>query len=118
PDADNLAARCAPPVPGAPRLDPALVPALVGRPPVDRLQRIDEELDLHLLELAGPEDEIAGRDLVAKGLADLGDPKRQLQPHRLQYVVEVDEDALRRFRPQVRDLRAFRDGAHAWLADQ
>jgi hypothetical protein len=30
-------------------------------------------LDLHLLELAGAEDEVARGDLVAEGLADLGD---------------------------------------------
>ena len=38
----------------------------------------DEVLHLHLLELAHPEDEVAGRDLVAERLADLGDAERQL----------------------------------------
>ena len=54
-------------------VDPVLVPLLVGA-------RLAEELQLHLLELAGAEDEVARRDLVAEGLADLADaegrPKR------------------------------------------
>jgi hypothetical protein len=50
---------------------PPLEPLLVGA-------RLDEELHLHLLELAGPEDEVAGRDLVAERLPDLGDAERDL----------------------------------------
>src|SRR5207247_901631 len=82
--------------------DPAVVPGLVGRPALEPVVRVDEELDLHLLELARAEDEVAGRDLVAKGLADLRDAERQLAPRGLQHVVEVDEDALRRLGPEVR----------------
>ena len=37
-----------------------------------------EELELHLLELARAEHEVAGRDLVAEGLADLRDAERRL----------------------------------------
>src|SRR5262249_11863154 len=50
-------------------LEPVLEPllSLGGR---------DEVLHLHLLELARTEDEVAGRDLVAKRLADLRDSKR------------------------------------------
>jgi len=47
-------------------LDPAVVPVLVGRPPLHRLVGVDEVLDLHLLELARPEDEVARGDLVGK----------------------------------------------------
>ena len=67
---------------------PVLVPlrALGGR---------HEELELHLLELAGAEDEVAGRDLVAEALADLGDAERRLLAAGLQHVDEVDEHALR-----------------------
>src|SRR5438132_5876341 len=68
-----------------------------------------EVLHLHLLELARPKDEVAGRDLVAKGLADLGDPKRQLPPRRLLDVLEVHEDRLRRLRPEPRDGRGVLD---------
>ena len=61
----------------------ALVPgAALGQPLLERrrgrLVRPDEVLHLHLLELAHPEDEVAGADLVAERLADLGDPERQL----------------------------------------
>ena len=74
--------------------EPVLVPLLVGA-------GLDEELHLHLLELAGAEDEVARRDLVAEALADLRDAERRLAPRRVQHVEEVDEDALRGLRPQV-----------------
>src|SRR6185369_12748242 len=92
-----------------------IVPVLVGGSAVDHLVRVDEELDLHLLELARPEDEVARRDLVAKGLADLGDTERELAPRRLQHVVEVHEDALGRLRSQVGDGRVLFHRAHERL---
>ena len=55
--------------------DPVLVPLLVGA-------GLDEELHLHLLELAGAEDEVARRDLVAERLADLADAERRLLARR------------------------------------
>src|SRR5271155_3185810 len=60
-----------------------------------------EELHLHLLELACPEDEVAGGYLVAERLPDLRDPERGLLAGELQHVLEVDEDALRGLRAQV-----------------
>ena len=85
-------------VPAHPLVHPVLVPlaGVVGR---------DEELHLHLLELARAEDEVARRDLVAERLADLGDPERRLLARELKDVLEVDEDALGGLRPQV-DLGA------------
>ena len=59
-------------VPVEPFADPVLEPPVVG-------PRLDEELHLHLLELPGPEDEVAGRDLVAERLPDLGHPEGHLQ---------------------------------------
>ena len=86
-------------VPALALLDPGPVPTLgVGRR--------HEELHLHLLELAGAEDEVAGGDLVAEGLADLGDAERRLLAGEAEHVLEVDEDPLRGLRPQV-DLRAL-----------
>ena len=74
------------------------VPALALREPVLEpragLVRRDEVLHLHLLELARAKDEVAGGDLVAKGLADLGDPERRPAARELQHVLEVDEDPL------------------------
>src|SRR3954468_4417071 len=66
--------------------------------------RLDEELHLHLLEFTSSEDEVAGRDLVAERLSDLGNAEWHLLPHRLLDVQEVDVDTLRRFRTQ-KDLR-------------
>ena len=55
-------------------------PVVAERAPVvEPLQvgaRLAEELQLHLLELADAEDEVARRDLVAEGLADLADAER------------------------------------------
>jgi hypothetical protein len=81
-------------VPGGAVVDPPLVPRLV-------LAGLDEVLHLHLLELACAEDEVAGRDLVAERLADLGDAERRLAARRVHDVEEVEEDALRGLRPQV-----------------
>ena len=61
----------------------------------------DEELHLHLLELAGAEDEVAGRDLVAERLAGLGDAERWLHAGGVRDVEVVDEDALRGLGAQV-----------------
>ena len=73
--------------------------------PLRRLVGRHEVLHLHLLELARAEDEVAGRDLVAKRLADLGDAERRLLARELEDVLEVDEDPLRRLGAQV-GLRA------------
>src|SRR5262249_25008923 len=105
-------------IPGQTVLDPALVPVLVGGPAFHRVVRVDEVLDLHLLELAGPEDEVARRDLVAEGLADLADTERQLPPRGLEDVVEVHEDALRCLRPEVGEGGVLLDGAHERLEHQ
>jgi hypothetical protein len=81
-------------VPGEPGLAPVVVP-------VRRLLRRYEELHLHLLELARPEDPVLGRDLVAEALADLGDPERRLLARGLQDLCEVGEHALGRLRTQI-----------------
>ena len=57
------------------RLQPVLVPFLVGA-------WLDEELHLHLLELARAEDEVARGDLVTERLADLADAERRLLARR------------------------------------
>src|SRR6185295_10017239 len=77
-----------------------------------------EELHLHLLELAGAEDEVARGDLVAERLPDLRDPEGRLLAREGHHVLEVDEDALRRLRAQV-DLGALaRDRADVGLEHQ
>src|SRR5438876_864776 len=60
-----------------------------------------KELDLHLFEFAAAERVIARIDLVAEGLADLGDAKRQLQPRAIKDIPIVGEDSLGRLRAQV-----------------
>src|SRR5690606_40871600 len=84
---------------GAPVLEPG-----VG------LLRRHEVLELHLLELARPEDEVAGGDLVAERLAHLGDAERRPLAGGLEHVAEVDEHALRRLRPQVDLVAGALDG--------
>lgn len=94
--ADVLLAQAEVAVPVVPLLHPVLLPLLV-------LARLDEELHLHLLELAGPENEVAGRDLVAEGLAHLRDAERRLLAGGLLDLGEVGEDALRGLGTQVGD---------------
>src|SRR5256885_8176425 len=53
------------------------------------------------------EDEVARRDLVAKRFADLRDAERQLAARRLQHVVEIDEDALRRLGAEIGHRSVF-----------
>ena len=79
---------------------------------------LDEELHLHLLELARAEDEVARRDLVPERLADLRDAERDLLPRRLLDVQEVDVDALRRLGPEIHDRRALLDRPHERLEHQ
>jgi hypothetical protein len=95
-------------VPAQPLVDPVLVPLLV-------LAGLDEELHLHLLELAGAEDEVAGRDLVAEALAGLGDAERRLLARGLADVEEVDEDALGGLGAQVVQARLVLDDAEIGL---
>ena len=80
--------------------------------------RRHEELHLHLLELARPEDEVAGRDLVAEGLADLGDPEGGLLAGELEHVLEVDEDPLSGLGAQVGDRTRLLDRSDRGLEHQ
>ena len=73
---------------------PILEPLEVGA-------RLAEELQLHLLELAGAEGEVAGGDLVAEGLTDLADAERDLLSCGAGHILEVDKDALRRLRTEI-----------------
>jgi hypothetical protein len=77
--------------------------------------RIDEELHLHLLELACAEDEVPRGDLVPERLADLRDPKGNLLPRALLHVEKVHEDSLRRLRSEIDDRRRVLDRPHERL---
>src|SRR5207237_4956733 len=70
PDAEVFLAPAEVEVPAAARVDPVAVPLV-------RLGRRHEELHLHLLELAQPEEEVARRDLVPERLADLRNAERR-----------------------------------------
>src|SRR3990170_2229733 len=95
-------------VPLEPRVHPVLVPLLVGA-------GLDEVLHLHLLELARAEDEVPRSDLVAEGLADLGDTERQFLARSLLHRDEVDEHPLGGLRPEVGDVRFVLDRPHVGL---
>ena len=69
--------------------------------PVEVGAGLAEELQLHLLKLAGAESEVSGRDLVAEALADLRDAEGDFAAGGALDILEVDEDALRRFRAQI-----------------
>ena len=60
-----------------------------------------EELKLHLLKLAHAENEVAGRDLVAEGFADLRHAERDLFARGALDVRKVHKDALRGLGTQI-----------------
>ena len=63
--------------------------------------RFAEKLQFHLLKLPGPESEVAGRNLVAEGFADLPDSERDFLSGSALYVLEVYKNALGRFGTQI-----------------
>ena len=83
--------------------------------PPRRLVGRDEVLQLHELELPGAEDEVLRGDLVAEGLAHLGDPEGRLLARGALHVGEVREHALGGLGPQVRDVALVLDGPRVGL---
>ena len=73
---------------------------------------LNEELHLHLLELAHTEDELAGYYLVAEGLANLRYAERNLHSAGLLHVEVVHEDALSRLGTQIHLHRTVGRGSH------
>ncbi len=92
----------------SPPLDPGARPEVE---PLAGLLRRAEPLELHLLELAAAEDEVARGDLVAERLADLRDPERHAHAAGVEHVAVVEEDALRGLRAQVRHIVVAAGGA-------
>src|SRR5712692_12007482 len=80
--------------PLAARVDPFLMCFFVFAGP-------HEIFHLHMLELARAKDEVAGRDFVAKRLADLRHAERQFAPAGVQNIEKVYEDALRGFGTEI-----------------
>src|SRR5439155_6673 len=93
-------------------LHPLLTPELE---PLEVRARLDEELHLHLLELARAEDEVPGRDLVTERLPDLRDAEGDLLPRRLHHVQVVHVDPLRRLGTQIDDRGRVFHRAHECL---
>src|SRR5262249_1312985 len=79
---------------------------------------LDEELHFHLLELAGAENEVFGGDFVAERFADLGDAKRKLDALRIDEVLEVRENSLRRLGTEKHGTGGVLDRAHEGLEHQ
>ena len=73
---------------------------------------LDKELHLHLLELTHTEDKLAGNNLVAECLTNLGNAEGYLHAACLLHVQVVDEDALSRLRTQVDLHRAVGRRTH------
>src|SRR4051812_43650108 len=64
-----------------------------------------KELHLHLLKLTCAEDELAGHDLIAEGLADLRNTKGDTLAGGVEHIEEVDKDALCGLGAEVDGLR-------------
>src|SRR5947209_10919210 len=93
----------------------AEMPLLPGFAPVFKpfflSTRFTEKLHFHLFKLTHTEDKLAGYDLVAERLANLGDTKRYLHACRLLHVEEVNKYTLGCFGAQVNCIRLFGYGA-------
>ncbi len=72
---------------------------------------LDEKLELHLLELARAEGEIAWGDFIAKRLADLANAEGHFLARGIDDVLELREDRLSRFRAEIRLVRLRRGRA-------
>ena len=70
----------------------------------DRFIRLDEKFQFHLLELTRAKGEIARLDFVAKRFADLANAERHFLARDFQHVLELREDGLRGFRPEISDV--------------
>ena len=57
-----------------------------------------EELDLHLLKFTRAKREIPGCDFVSETFSYLSDSQRQSESGAVNYILEIDEDALGGFR--------------------
>src|SRR4051812_17630476 len=71
----------------------------------------DKELHFHLFKLTHTENKLAGYNLVAERLTNLGDTKGYLHACRLLHVEEVDEDTLCSFGAQVNGICFFSNRA-------
>ncbi len=69
--------------------------------PIEVLAGLAEEFKLHLLEFTHAENEVAGGDFVAEGLADLADAGRQLFAGGAHGIQEIHENALSGFGAQI-----------------
>src|SRR6266545_4390131 len=62
---------------------------------------LNKILQLQLLKLTRPQDEVARCNFVAKCLAQLSNTKRKLAPHGGLYVEKVYENSLRSLRSEI-----------------
>ena len=82
-------------------LEPVAAEASPVLEPLEVAAGLAEELQLHLLELSGPEGEVSGRDLVPEGLSDLADAEGNLLAACPLYILEVYEDTLCRLGTEI-----------------
>ena len=99
-DRDPLAGNTDTLPPGQTILKPALMPGFIGTGD-------HEELDLHLLEFAYAEEEVARIDLIAERLPNLSNPKRELPTGCGKHISEVDKDTLSSLGAQVGERTAL-----------
>ena len=85
---------------------------------LQKLRRLAEIFDFHLLEFTRPKSEIAGSDFVTKSFADLRDSKRKFAAHGLLDVREIRKNSLRGFGSQIRDVVIVVYGTNGRLEHQ
>ena len=92
-------------------INPVFKPFVLGA-------RFDEVLDFHLLEFTVAEDEVAGGNLIAEGLAHLGDAEGQLFAGSVDHILEIDEHALGGLRSQIDYRDSILNRSHKGLEHQ
>src|SRR4030042_3145442 len=98
-------------IPLQPLLDQVIKPLLIG-------SGLNEVLHLHVLKFPGPEDEVAGGDFIAEGLAYLADAQRQLFTGSSDHVLKVNKYALGSLGPEIDNACTFLYRTHKGLEHQ
>ena len=97
------------------KLQPLILPVFEQLHPLLGPAKI---FQLHLLELAGAEGEVAWINFVAKRFPDLGDAERQFLARHFEDIFELNEDCLRCFRTKISHRRFVLGRAHVGLEHQ
>src|ERR1700753_3307720 len=79
--------------------------------PLQRFIRRTEKFHFHLFKFTGPENEVSRSHFIAETFSNLRDAKWNTHALRIDNVFKLEENTLRSFRPKIRLVRLFTNGA-------